>query len=386
MGYQTFPWEEGSSQSLEKLAALYLPPLKGKALLDVGCNTGFFCGFAAFQGASRVRGIDKSPDAIERAKLWFPECSFLCSDWDALGKQQYDVILCLSAIHYAADYQKLIDGVMQRLHKNGVFVLELGIAPGDEAVFVPVERRISETTTDCRNFPTGSMLLQLLKPYVYKLIGPSVAQAGDPLPRYVYHIMHRKPHAVLLMDSHFSGKTSVANAILNPEILRVHGDTVYEEIVKGSLAVSDELKLFVKPTSENSRINSAQITQDICSAGQLSGLLHLFSQLAQGADFVLDHYIPEAYRGEVRAYLEQAGYYVVDIALSAAQHPGWHTQRTKPDNYVAYIKYLMQRCQIDEEAYLAANPDIASAVAAGKYPSGRYHYWHYGLREKRRLR
>ncbi len=386
MGYQTFPWEAGSSQSLEKLAALYLPPLKGKSLLDVGCNTGFFCGFAAFQGASKVRGIDKSSEFIERAKLWFPECSFVCADWEEMGQQQYDVILCLSAIHYADDYQRFIDAIMQRLDKNGVFVLELGIAPGDEAVFVPVERHISETATDCCNFPTRAMLQQLLQPYVYKLIGPSVPQAGDPLPRHVYHVMHRKPHAVLLMDEHYAGKSSIAEAILKPEIRKIRGDSLYYGTALGHVAAPESIRTILDCVPDKKRINCAEVTHTICKAGELGTFFDMVMGIAQGEDFVLDHYIPVEHRHSVRIYLESAGYYVVDISLCAANHPSWHRQRTKPANYIAYIKYLTQRCQIDEAAYLAANPDVARGVAEGKYPSGRYHYWHYGLREKRSLR
>lgn len=386
MGYQSFPWEVGHSQSLEKLAALYLPPLKGKSLLDVGCNTGFFCGFAAFQGASKVRGIDKCPEFIERARLWFPECSFVCSDWENIGQQKYDVILCLSAIHYAPDYQQFIDAVMQHLHRDGVFVLELGIAPGNENAFVPVERRISEHSTDCRQFPTRAKLLQLLQPYVYKLIGPSVAQAGDPLPRSVYHIMHRKPHAVLLMDASHAGKSSVARAILKPELRKISGDSLYYGSAAGHIDAPGAIGAILDSVPDKTRINCANVTHAICEAGELGTLLDMVLGIAQGEDFVLDHYIPEGYRDNVRTYCEQAGYYVVDISLCAAQHPGWHTQHTRPDNYAGYIKYLARRYQIDEAAYLAANPDVAKAVAEGKYPSGRYHYLHYGLREKRSLR
>lgn len=38
----------------------------------------------------------------------------------------------------------------------------------------------------------------------------------------------------------------------------------------------------------------------------------------------------------------------------------------------------------DETAYLAANPDVRDAVAAGDIPSGLYHYRHWGMQESRR--
>lgn len=44
--YQSFPDQAGGSHSFDKLTQLRLPPLAGRSFLDVGCNEGFFCGFA----------------------------------------------------------------------------------------------------------------------------------------------------------------------------------------------------------------------------------------------------------------------------------------------------------------------------------------------------
>ena len=52
MSYQSFPWQAGDSDSVGKLCSLFLPDLKGKRVLDVGCNTGFFCGWAAYKQAA----------------------------------------------------------------------------------------------------------------------------------------------------------------------------------------------------------------------------------------------------------------------------------------------------------------------------------------------
>lgn len=53
MGYQTFPWAKGDSASYNKLYALQIPSLKNKTFLDVGCNEGYFCGYAEFLGAKK---------------------------------------------------------------------------------------------------------------------------------------------------------------------------------------------------------------------------------------------------------------------------------------------------------------------------------------------
>ena len=65
--YQSFPGASGDSRTLDKLKALQMPSAAGARFLDVGCNEGFFCGFAHFQGAARSVGIDQSATFIERA-------------------------------------------------------------------------------------------------------------------------------------------------------------------------------------------------------------------------------------------------------------------------------------------------------------------------------
>ncbi len=83
--YQTFPGQPGASSSAAKLASLALPPLSCKSFLDIGCNEGYFCGYAFFEGATKIIGIDKDSDALARAKQRFPQCSFLDGDWESLA-------------------------------------------------------------------------------------------------------------------------------------------------------------------------------------------------------------------------------------------------------------------------------------------------------------
>ena len=79
--YQSFPDAAGASRTLDKLKALMLPEMAGLRFLDVGCNEGFFCGFAAFQGARESVGIDHSQLFIGRARRRFPDCTFHVQGW-----------------------------------------------------------------------------------------------------------------------------------------------------------------------------------------------------------------------------------------------------------------------------------------------------------------
>lgn len=380
MPYQTFPGQTGDSNSFGKLLALYLPGLKGKSVLDVGCNTGFFCGWAAFQQARRVRGLDRNPACIVEAASWFPDCSFLCRDWEDLGQEKFDVILCLSSIHYSRDQQALLDKLMARLNPDGVLVLELGVVAGNGEDFVPVRRSI-----DTRYFPTRKKLQAMLSAYSWKYIGRSVDQAGDPVPRHVYHVYHRRPRAILFLDRHYTGKTMTAEAIINKEIPRISGDSVYARIARGQLAVPEELRRLVGYTPGTEHLDSAAITRSICASGRMPLLAEVFAGLADNRDFVLDAYLPEDCREEFADRLEQAGFFVVAISLHEAQKRHWTRQRPPYDQYQAYLAHLDTLCDIDEAAYLAANPDVARAVAEGKIPDARHHYRMFGRHEKRKL-
>lgn len=130
MPYQSFKQGEGSSDSAGKLQAIRLPKLQGKRFLDLGCNAGFFCKYALDQGASRVVGVDKTSHYIKTAQNQFPEASFICSDWSNLELEgEFDVIIILSALHYATDTSALLKKVHKLLSKDGVFVFEGGYFP-----------------------------------------------------------------------------------------------------------------------------------------------------------------------------------------------------------------------------------------------------------------
>ena len=380
MAYQSFPWRAGDSRSFEKLVTLYLPELKGKSVLDVGCNAGFFCGWAAFQGAAGIRGIDSNPAFIEQARLWFEECSFACMNWEDLDAERYDLILCLSAIHYADDQQRLLTMLMRRLKPGGLLVLELGIAPGEADAFVPVKRAI-----DTRLFPTRTKLHSMLAPYTFKYIRPSVEQAGDPLPRHVYHVYNALPLAVLFMDGHYAGKTRTAAAIIKPELKRLSGDAIYRRIFEKTLDVPPELAALVQTTPGTEHLDCGAAAWAICEAGLLPQLAGIYAQLAGGKDFVLDSYIPEPYQEALAAALSEAGFFLVNVRIPGAAGQAWTQRRPPFAEYEAYMDSLVERSRIDEAAYLAANADVAQAVAEGKLSSAQLHYWLFGKREKRRL-
>ena len=214
--YQDFDGS-GSSKSREKLKLLRLgdlprpdpkvPPLHGKAVLDLGCNEGFFCIEAVRQGASRVVGIDMRKEFIESARNRCPEATFIHGSWWKLPDEKFDCILFLSAIHYEKDPRGLLRKLREHLTPRGVLILECGVVmEGATRAWRSYNR-----WDGVKRYPTLELLMRnLLADYAVRPTGPSVNQAGDPVPRYVYHCTPLAPVAMIIGAPSLSGKTNLS--------------------------------------------------------------------------------------------------------------------------------------------------------------------------------
>lgn len=317
--YQSFPNQPGAADSFGKLSSLLLPPLAGKTFLDVGCNEGFFCGYAAFELASRVVGIDMDQAALKTAVERFPHCDFRHGNWDDLDiilkpKEMFDVILMASAIHYANDQTAILASLMRRLNPDGVLILEIGVVENPENIeSVVCEPGWHEVrrSIDCRKFPDWKGLNNMLKPYAYKHGGKSVAQFGDPLPRHVFHLCHKKPTAILMTGAPASGKSTLAGT-LAAAMNVIKGDTLLCEINARPELYGDLGKL-----AEN--INYQRIDKTIfriCEEA-LECFAELVVQKAQKLNFIYDGYIPAEFRMRFASFLEKMGYHVWQLETPA---------------------------------------------------------------------
>ena len=305
--YQSFPEARGSSNSLEKLKALRLPPLAGKSFLDVGCNEGFFCGFAKFQGAARVVGIDNNPTSIAAAQARFPDCEFLERSWDELPEGEFDVILLASALHYAADQPALIKRLIDRLSPTGTLVLELGIAPGAGDAWVKVTRAIDE-----REFPTRAKIEGLLADYAWKKIGASVPQAGDPIPREVIHVLKRVPIAYLLMQPSAHGKTTISNTLFREaKIPSVSGDRLLYLAANGMIKAPAGIEAILTKDFSSGRIDVS--VREIFNRKFAEEYVDLWLRDAGDGDFAFDGFIPREHQPEIVSILVRKGYLPVRL-------------------------------------------------------------------------
>ncbi len=343
--YQSFPDQKGGSQSFDKLVQMRLPSLEGKSFLDVGCNEGFFCGFAKHQGATRVVGIDMSGPFIERARARFPECTFLQQTWDKLPDEKFDVILLASAIHYADDQPALIARLMDHLNPEGTLVVEIGIVGNSQASeWVPVKRSI-----DTRYFPTMAKLQEVLQPYAWKYVGKSVDQTGDPIPRFVVQIKKRRPVAYLLMMPPTYGKTNVANGLFpKAGVKKIMGDQLLKRVVGGEVKTSEALKLAIEAAYDADNVNWARVVETIFMMGLGHEYVRLWANKVATRDIAFDGYIPAKYHEEVVTQLKKTGYFPVRMEWERIGD-GLISPDTSLKQAQSYVEHLASR-PVAEEA------------------------------------
>lgn len=313
--YQSFPGNPGSSASLEKLARLALPPLASKSFLDIGCNEGFFCGYAFFDAALKVTGVDKSAEALGKARERFPQCEFIEGDFENLDSvlkadEKYDVILCSSALHYASDQPEVVKKLMSRLKKNGTLVLEMGIVtdPSSRSPLGGGWHKVARSI-DSRLFPNWEGVRNMLEPYVYKNMGASVMQTGDPVSRFVLHIKNAAPTVFLLAGHPGSGKSTMAKKFFK-DIPVLSGDALLYRIPD----YKDKFPLLAKFAGEKPDHQRLDRTiYKIFYGGAGDELAALAIAAAGEGDFVYDGFIPEEFQAQFQKALARFGYRVVNI-------------------------------------------------------------------------
>lgn len=344
--YQSFPNKPGSADSAGKLASLLLPPLAGKSFLDAGCNEGFFCGYAAFEAASKIVGIDKDKNAIELAKARFPYCEFRHGDWENLGDilapgEKFDVILMASALYYSVDQAKTLNMLMDRLTSDGVLILETGIVENPAEVectvcapgWYEVRRSI-----DSRKFTDWKGVESLLENFAYKHAGKSVSQIGDPLPRHVFHIQKLKPTAILITGDSASGKSTLAR-LLSKAVKVLKGDEIVWKI-------GAQPQAYGKLGEMVGEINSQRIDKalwKICRMGGIGEFAKVVAQCAGSTDFIYDGYIPAGYDIQFADHLENLGFRICNLKTgspSVSLHDLSRRSRVEARKYMMFINAL----------------------------------------------
>ncbi|NOG68989.1 bifunctional 2-polyprenyl-6-hydroxyphenol methylase/3-demethylubiquinol 3-O-methyltransferase UbiG [Roseicella sp. DB1501] len=111
-----------------RLRAL-LPPLAGRAVLDLGCGYGWFARWARAAGAASVLGIDLSAAMLARARAMTGDAGIAYQQEDletaALPEGAFDLAWSALALHYVADLPGLLGRMRAALRPGGRFVASM---------------------------------------------------------------------------------------------------------------------------------------------------------------------------------------------------------------------------------------------------------------------
>lgn len=106
-----------------------IPPLRGKAVLDLGCGYGWHSKYAAEQGARSVLGLDLSERMIEEARkrnsaenVSYRICGIEEYEYP---ESTYDFVISNLAFHYIADLDSVFKKVFQTMKAGGIFLFNI---------------------------------------------------------------------------------------------------------------------------------------------------------------------------------------------------------------------------------------------------------------------
>jgi len=105
-----------------------LPDLAGKRVVDLGCGFGWFCRWAAAQGAAQVLGLDVSENMLARARAASAhEIVYERADLETLSlpEASFDLAYSSLAFHYVENVAGLLATVHRALGPGGKLVFSV---------------------------------------------------------------------------------------------------------------------------------------------------------------------------------------------------------------------------------------------------------------------
>ncbi len=129
--YSQLPRSVGGLDAAPEWPALraMLPDLQGKSVLDLGCGYGWFCRWAAEQGAAPVLGVDVSEKMLAQARGMGGHAALSYARLDleqlALPPATYDLVYSSLAFHYIADFPTLLAAIGHGLTPDGKLVFSI---------------------------------------------------------------------------------------------------------------------------------------------------------------------------------------------------------------------------------------------------------------------
>ncbi len=106
-----------------------MPAMKGLDVADLGCGFGWFCRWAAEQGADSVLGLDVSEKMLERARMETTDARIRYDRADLerlqLLKASFDLVYSSLAFHYIEGFAGLLATIRQALKPGGRLIFSI---------------------------------------------------------------------------------------------------------------------------------------------------------------------------------------------------------------------------------------------------------------------
>ncbi|MCK6543727.1 class I SAM-dependent methyltransferase [bacterium] len=111
----------------DNMVSEYLPEMKDKALLDVGCGTGHACKLALDHGAARVLGLDISENMIIKARKLIPsdkaEFRTISEKQSFVVDEPFDVAVCALVLAHTDDPNLILHSIYDALRPDGILII-----------------------------------------------------------------------------------------------------------------------------------------------------------------------------------------------------------------------------------------------------------------------
>lgn len=130
-GYAALPRSEQGLGAVFEWPAFQrlLPDLRGKRVLDLGCGMGYFAREARARGAREVVGVDVSDRMLHaaRARTRDAGIGYLRAELEGFepGGAAFDLAVSTLALHYIADFRRVVRNVAACLAPGGRFAFSV---------------------------------------------------------------------------------------------------------------------------------------------------------------------------------------------------------------------------------------------------------------------
>jgi SAM-dependent methyltransferase len=258
--------ETALSELAARIAALRLPDLRGRSVLDLGCGEGHFCEAAVALGARRVLGLDTDAAALDRARARVPGAEFRLASWWEVPPERFDVILCLRVIEEEPDATRLMASLAPRLAEDGMMIVET------PALLDPTRRgwHLETQGNRLRRVPSLHYLTEeILAPYGVRVRGRA---PGEPM-RFLWHARRREPMVLVLGAPSGHGKTTLARALGRRGLRVVHTDELLMQLQHMQSGYSGPLGDYLRRVNAQASVGEAVDRMGPAEVEEVAGLL-----------------------------------------------------------------------------------------------------------------